>query len=287
MRLRRLGIPILELAVIACLILLSATRLDNYQLWITGGRLVSAATAPVKPLSKVDGFEARLYSNEAGLTMPYRLFIPEGYDKRKAYPLLLWLHGAGGHGKDNLQQISGDQIPGTRIWTKPTNQARHPTFVLVPQSQQGWGVFPKDNAIRPELLMALEILNAVMKEFEIDSQRIYVAGQSNGGWGTWALITHNPRLFAAAIIVCGVETVPNQADRVVGLPIWAFHGTKDPSIGATRQMIAAIQKAGGNPRYTEYEGAGHDIWDRVFKEPMLIDWLFAQHKLYGPERPGG
>jgi predicted peptidase len=278
MRLRKLGIPILGLAATAGLILLSVNRLGQYQLRIIDGRLVYAAAAAVEPPSKVDGFEARLYSNETGRTMPYRLFIPEGYDKRKAYPLVLWLHGAGGRGADNLKQISGDQIPGTRVWIKSKNQAQHPTFVLVPQSQTGWGVLPKDNAMSPELLMVPEILNVVMKEFAIDSQRIYIAGQSNGGWGTWALITRNPRFFAAAIIVCGVQTFPDQADRVVDLPIWAFHGTEDPSIRAARQMIAAIQKAGGNPRYTEYQGAGHEIWDRVFQEPMLIDWLFAQSK---------
>jgi hypothetical protein len=43
-------------------------------------------------------------------------------------------------------------------------------------------------------------------------------------------------------------------------------------------MIAAIRAAGGKPRYTEYPGIGHAIWDRVFSEPGLVEWLFAQHK---------
>ena len=238
---------------------------------------VTLATAPVMAQSRIDGFEARTYKNGAGRTIPYRLFMPARYDKQKTYPLVLWLHGGGGIGNDNLGQISEDQVSGTRIWTKPENQALHPTFVLVPQSPRAWAS-PTDAELSSELRIALEILSSVRKEFPIDSQRIYVMGQSNGGLATWALVTRNPRLFAAAIIVCSVGAFPRQADQVVRLPIWAFQGSADlPGITATREMIAAIRKSGGNPRYTEYQGAGHDIWDRVFKEPMLVNWLFAQH----------
>ena len=82
----------------------------------------------------IDGFVARLYRTRSGQTMPYRLFVPPGYDKSNAYPLVLWLHGAGGIGKDNRRQIQHDQVPGTHLWTKRENQTRHPAFVVVPQS---------------------------------------------------------------------------------------------------------------------------------------------------------
>src|SRR5438105_2768119 len=78
----------------------------------------------------VDSFIGRVYTNAAKQRMPYRLFVPPAYDKDKQYPLVLWLHGAGGAGTNNRAQISGDQIPGTHTWTKPQNQARNPTFVL-------------------------------------------------------------------------------------------------------------------------------------------------------------
>jgi predicted peptidase len=60
--------------------------------------------------------------------------------------------------------------------------------------------------------------------------------------------------------------------------VWAFHGEIDDVIPAShsRTMIAALRKAGGNPRYTEYRRIGHDIWERVFQERDLADWLFAQ-----------
>jgi len=64
------------------------------------------------------------------------------------------------------------------------------------------------------------------------------------------------------------------------MPIWAFHGEKDDVIpvAETRNMIAAIKKLGGVPRYTEYKGVDHDVWTPTFKEAGLVDWLFAQHK---------
>jgi hypothetical protein len=71
------------------------------------------------------------------------------------------------------------------------------------------------------------------------------------------------------------------APNVTHLPIWSFQGDKDfpPFLNSNRDMIAAIRKAGGSPRYTEYPGMGHEIWDRVFKEPGLVAWLFAQSQV--------
>jgi hypothetical protein len=41
-------------------------------------------------------------------------------------------------------------------------------------------------------------------------------------------------------------------------------------------MIAALKNAGANPKYTEYEGDGHNAWERAFAEPDLLQWMFAQ-----------
>jgi predicted peptidase len=219
---------------------------------------------------KVDGFAARFYRNTYGITMPYRLFTPPEYDKSKRYPLVLWLHGAGGIGSDNLEQIVNDQVAGTHLWTRPDNVKRHPSFVLVPQSSSRWP--------DAHLSTALEILEAVKADFPIDSNRIYIIGQSIGGEAAWTLVTDHRRVFAAAVFVCSIGASKSRANTVVDLPVWAFQGSEDaPGVGRTREMIQAIRKAGGNPRYTEYKGAGHEIWNRVFKESGLVDWLFAQH----------
>jgi predicted peptidase len=122
------------------------------------------------------------------------------------------------------------------------------------------------------------ILDVLSRQYRIDQKRIYVAGQSDGGYAVWDLISNRPDRFAAAIVLCGGGD-PARAGRLVNLPIWVFHGSADPMVPVSeaRNMIQAIQKAGGKPRYTEYKGAGHEIWSRVFAEPELVDWVFAQH----------
>jgi predicted peptidase len=226
---------------------------------------------------KIDGFIGRTYRSASGETMPYRLFVPPSYNDERRYPLVLWLHGAGGAGKNNIAQISADQISGTRTWTRPQNQTKYPAFVLVPQNPGNW-VNSLDE-LSPEMLLVLGIIDSVQAEFKIDAGRIYVAGQSDGGYGTWNLITQRPDIFAAAIPLCGGGD-PRSAGRLSKMPLWVFHGRRDDVIpvSESRKMIAAIQKAGGRPRYTEYSRVGHDVWKPAFAEPELVAWLFAQRK---------
>src|SRR5215470_10574147 len=108
------------------------------------------------PQKPVDGFQARTYK-----TMPYRLFIPPAYDKAGQYPLIIWLHGAGSVGSDNLKQISGASLRGTHTWIAPQVQAKYPAFVLAPQSRGG--------AWMMEFPIVLELLKSIESEFNIDT----------------------------------------------------------------------------------------------------------------------
>jgi predicted peptidase len=235
------------------------------------------AALPCNGQDVIDGFAARVYRN-GRQSMSYRLFIPPGYKQEMPYPLVLWLHGAGGAGSDNRQQILADQTLGTRTWTKPQNQAKHPTFVLVPQSPTNWVTSGLDR-LSPEMAMVLSIIDSIRAEFNIDAARMYVAGQSDGGIGTWNVILQRPNLFAAAVPLCGGGD-PTKVSAIASLPLWAFHGGRDKVIpvAESRKMISALRRAGGHPRYTEYSSVGHDVWIRAFAEPELVDWLFAQHK---------
>jgi predicted peptidase len=237
--------------------------------------LIGIAQAP----DRVDGFEGRVFRKGRN-TMPYRLFIPSTYEKANAnkYPLVIWLHGAGGAGTDNLKQISNDNYFGPHLWASNETQAKYPAFVLVPQTTGAWAIYDP-NKLTPEESMTLALIDTLEKEFSIDTRRIYLTGQSNGGNGTWDLITKKPAVFAAAVPLCGGGN-PALAAKVAHLPIWAFHGEKDDIIPASysRNMIAEIKQKGGMPKYTEYPGVGHDVWLHALKEPQLVDWLFAQHK---------
>lgn len=255
-------------------------------LWLLAALALTAGAPQLSPpvlampQADIDGFTGRVFGRGLAV-MPYRLFLPVGYDPRKHYPLIVWLHGAGGAGDDNQRQLAGDQIPGTRTWTQPAVQAAHPAFVLVPQAALGWGAQGRGASqldLPVPLALVLGIVDSLPREFSIDSTRVYLAGQSDGGYGVWSLMTRAPERFAAAIVLCGGGD-PTRAERATHRPMWIFHGDRDRSVPvkAARDMVAAVRKAGGTPRYTEYKGAGHDIWTRVFVEPGLVEWLFAQH----------
>jgi predicted peptidase len=244
--------------------------------WLTLALLAFVLTT-LAGQGEIDGFQARIYKTANGETMPYRLFVPRGYTGQKTYPLVLWLHGSGGAGSDNVAQVTEDQILGTHTWTEPSNQARYPAFVLAPQNPGNWVDRPDE--LSHKMLLVLAMLDSLKREFNIDPDRLYVAGQSDGGYGTWNLISQRPDLFAAAIPLCGGGEI-RFAARLTRSPLWVFHGRSDHvvPVAESRNMINAIRKAGGHPKYTEYPAVGHDVWKHAFAEPELVPWLFAQHK---------
>ena len=222
-------------------------------------------------------FSPKTYRNSRNETLPYRLFTPRNYNKQRKYPLVLWLHGGAGRGNDNLKQVAGGNILGSHVWTLPENQEKHPCFVVAPQCPENEMWTTPDDKSSGEMRLVMELLESLRPRFNLDAQRFYVTGQSMGGFGTWCAISDHPRMFAAAVPVCGGGNV-SAARNLTKTPIWAFHGETDNAVSVerSRQMIAAIRQAGGTPRYTEYKGRGHVIWDEVFNEPELVPWVFAQ-----------
>lgn len=245
---------------------------------------MAAGAALLRPgrggASQNGAFRPEVFQNQRGERMPYRLFVPRGFDRRRKYPLVLWLHGGAGRGGDNLKQISGGNTVGSHVWARPENQSRYPCFVLAPQCPAGemWATVETAEPTG-QLRLALELIENLRGTFGLDARRLYVTGQSLGGFGTWAAISHRPGMFAAAIPVCGGGD-ESAAPRLAGTPIWAFHGEKDQAVNVerSRRMVAAVRRAGGAPKYTEYEGAGHVIWERVFNEPGLLPWAFAHSR---------
>ena len=158
------------------------------------------------------------------------------------------------------------------------NRRKYPTFLFVPQSPKdsGFGRGPYSPSIDS---LVFEAINELEKEFSIDKNRRYVMGKSGGGYGTWNFISTHPEMFAAAIPICGGGD-PKYAPYLTDVAIWAFHGEKDKLVPVklSRDMIEAIKKAGGNPRYTEFSGKGHSIWGEVKATPGLFKWLFEQKR---------
>lgn len=229
-------------------------------------------------------YEARSYKGD--WSMPYRLFRPKASEK---LPLVVYLHGSGGMGDDNLKQLGLGNIFGTRVWLLPENQKQFPCYVVVPQTDRGWVHYdlsqedPGPAKVLPGLgdgaRLALEIVSALCHEFPIDEHRIYVTGQSMGGAGTWHMTAQRPKLFAAAAACCPAET-SEDAIASLATPLWNFHGAADTHVPVafSRDRIAALRKAGGHPLYTEYAGVDHNVWEWAYTEPELVKWVFAQRR---------
>jgi len=229
-------------------------------------------------------FEARTYKSD--WPMPYRLFRPEVKGK---LPLVVFLHGSGGQGDDNEKQLGLGNIFGTRVWLLPENQKEHPCYVLVPQSNRGWVRYDPEKLKKNEyeivsgpgqgVTLALEVVDAVRRDFRVDDRRIYVTGQSMGGAGTWNMIASRPGFFAAAAPCCGSRS-KDDGTGSPETPLWNFHGDADQTvpIALSRDRIAARRKAGSHPLSTEYAGVDHNVWEWSFTEPALVSWIFAQQR---------
>lgn len=248
----------------------------------------AAAPPPARGVS-IDDFQPRTYADRAGHKLPYRIYVPRGYDPAKKYPLVLFLHGSGGRGTDNRHQLADQGAP--LVFVQPENQARWPVFMVAPQcppDQQWvampWGA-PSGKGKRPApptwpMEAALAVVDQLAAEFPgIDTSRLVVTGISMGGFGTWDAAVRSPRKWSAAVPICGGydETA---LEPIVKLRLWAFHAEDDRTVpvARTRELITALRARGGQPRYTEYPASakhGHFSWIPAYKDPELLPWLFG------------
>ena len=220
----------------------------------------------------------------------YQVYVPPQWTPENPWPVILFLHGAGERGEDGV--IQSETGIGTAIRRNPE---RFPCLVVLPQCREDmWWVHAEMESV------ALKALREVIREFNGDPQRIYLTGLSMGGYGTWRLGAKYPGTFAALVPICGGIRPPPRirlprgsslapppgdpyvatAQKIGKTPVWAFHGDADPTVpvSESRNMVEALQAAGGNVTYTEYEGVGHNSWDKAYAEPELIPWLLS-HRL--------
>lgn len=213
------------------------------------------------------GFINKLYKGPEG-DAKYVVYVPKSYKGDKDFPLILFLHGSGETGTDGERQIK------VGLASAIKKKDNFPFLAVFPQSQKG-GWQAKSN----EGKRAMSILAEVEKSYKVDSKRIYLTGLSMGGYGTWSLALAHPNRWAAIAPICGGGD-PANADKIKDIPCWCFHGDADTAVNVkkSRDMIDALKKAGGSPRYTEYEKVGHNSWDRAYATAELYDW-FLKHKL--------
>src|SRR5262249_36386121 len=137
--------------------------------------------------------------------------------------------------------------------------------------------FARD-AWRPGQL--IQLVDHVMKHVSIDPERVYLTGLSMGGFGTWRLAATYPDRFAAALPICGGGDPVKMAKALSRVPVWAFHGAKDPVVplAESQHMVDAVKRAGGDVKFTIYPEATHNSWTETYDNPAVYEWLLA-HRL--------
>ena len=224
-------------------------------------------------------------SGEQGFN--YRYSQPQKMENGKVYPLLVFFHGAGGRGNNNTGQLT--DACAVNAFEKESLRLKRKSHIFAGQVPKGekwvntsWSLLghqiPK---ISVSMKMALEAIDIYIQNpsNQVDTNRIYAMGLSMGGYGTWDAIQRRPNFFAAAVPICG-GVDKSIAKELAHLPIWAWHGDKDTVIKPSRSldMIEAITKAGGSPKYSEIKGRGHNSWVDCWKSEKMWSWLYSQRK---------
>jgi hypothetical protein len=257
-------------------------------------------------------------STSDNFVLNYRLLKPENYNAAYSpgYPLVLIFHGLGERGNcwdKKCYHADGSWSPMTNTPAAPTDptsqllnndhqltnsgnihlRARNdadgklpndptleprafPGFVLQPQNLNGWNVATVQDAIRLTRLIA--------KKYNIDENRIYVHGLSNGGQGAFEALKRAPWMFAAGAFMSPIsDAFINQqgmAPAIAHIPMWVFQGGQDknPYPQKTESMIRKFRDAGAVVRYTLYPELGHGTWASAYREPDFFTWFLGENK---------
>lgn len=198
-------------------------------------------------------------------SMGYLIYLPKSYDENKdKQPLLIFLHGSGERGND-INKVKFHGPP------KLVEKGKDLPFIVVsPQCPAGkwWDV---------DVLKAL--IDQVTKDHRVDADRVYMTGLSMGGFGTWQFCCKYPTLIAAAVPICGGGD-PGKAGAMKDIPTWVFHGDKDGAVNIqkSKDMVEALKIAGAEPKFTIYEGVGHDSWTKSYAMDELYEWILKQKR---------
>lgn len=222
-----------------------------------------------------------------GTTYRYKVFVPHAYTPTRTWPVILYLHGSGEVGVDNVKQ--------TQVGIGLAVRAQEETFPAIV-------VFPQLNRLGEGQLdvflrMGDVALANTMREFSVDTKRIYQTGVSLGALWGWGIALKHPTLYAAIVPIAGgicVACVAGQpvprdsmpvyrsvAQQLITVPVWFIHSDADASdpVYATRMAVQAFKDVGAPVRYTEYRGLGHvGTWDTAYRSPDFLAWLLSQHR---------
>ncbi len=195
----------------------------------------------------------------------YALYVPESYTPSRAWPVVVCLHGAYGHGHEYL-------------WTWLRVARSQACIVLAPKSRG-----PTWSLLEPAVDIASirAMLAALGERYHIDTARIYLSGLSDGGSFAYLVALSCPSLIAAVAPVAGV--LHPIADRLlrakqgVEVPLLVVHGARDFifDVRTVRANCALLEQLGYQITYTELPEWGHAYTDDI-NARLVWPWFAAQ-----------
>ena len=196
----------------------------------------------------------------------YVIRYPESFSDKEKYPLVIYIHGAGGRGRD-IERMTGH---GFFVDSEP--YLKEAVSVLPQCYADSWFNIFEQLQDYVEAMIALPF---------VDRDRVYLIGASMGGYGTWQLAMSRPELFAAIVPICGGGMYWN-AVRLKHTPVWAFHGDSDTTVlpEESRKMVDKVNANGGDARLTIYENTAHNAWTPTFRDSDVWKWLLSKKNHY-------
>ncbi len=195
---------------------------------------------------------------------------PESFDENEKYPLVFYIHGAGGRGTD-ITKIS------THSCFSDTEPYLKGAVTVAPQcyADTWFDIFEQ----------LIDFVESEINKHYIDKERVYLIGASMGGYTAWQLAMSRPELFAAIIPICGGGMYWN-AGRLKNTAVWAFHGEIDGTVKCeeSRKMVDKINEVGGNAKLTVYPDTNHNSWTPTLTDPKVLEWLLSQKNRYTETR---
>ena len=249
--------------------------------------IIVSATVNAQDLSL---YQKKEYKYMEGKVLPYRILYPENYDKSKKYPLVLFLHGSGERGNNNEKQL----VHGSKLFLTAANRKNYPAIIVFPQCPENsfWSSvnidrsktpatfeFNYDNPITWPLDAVYKMVSQLVKDEAVDRKRCYITGLSMGGMGTFEMLYRFPKIFAAALPICGGGDALRYDERVKNTAFWIFHGEADAAVNVneSRAMADKLKSLKVDVTYTEYPNVNHNSWDNAFAESTFLSWMFL-HK---------
>ena len=216
---------------------------------------------------------AMTFMGRDGATLRLLLHLPPGHaaHPRRRWPLVLHLHGAGERGLDPRELLRKDL---------PRRLEHMPGFAFVVVSPQ----CPPRTTWAPLVPRLLEMLDELVPALRVNPRRVHVTGPSMGGSGTWQLIATAPERFASAVPICAAippaRHWPGAAARAADVPVWAFHGGRDPVTPPrhARALRAAHRAGGGRSRLTVLARVGHEAWTPTYGNARLWTWVINRRR---------